>query len=147
MNNIAKLVILTSLVASSLFGGENSITKQGIEAMLSKKGSYEYNLAGRRILRPIDDALLRRLVANPDETREHDFILSTWLLRIAAEGDKNYLYLLDSDELRKGGNPAREEILDILFAYDYNVNGNKKALEALLERVRNEVDPKIQASG
>jgi hypothetical protein len=61
----------------------------------------------------------------------HDHILSAWLLRIAAEGDRRYLWLLDSKELRNGG-----EADDILLAYDYNVNGNKKALQTLLDRFR-----------
>lgn len=139
MKTTVILLILFALVFQLPSGAEESDTKMGIEAMLRKEGSYEYNLVGKRLLRPIDDALLKRLVAHPEETGEHDFALSAWLLRIAAEADRRYLWLLDSEELRKGGNPGREEIIDILLAFDYNVNGNKKALETLLERVRKSI--------
>jgi hypothetical protein len=136
MKTIVKLLILSALVFQVSCVANESKNKMEIEAMLREKGSYEYNLVGKRLLRPIDEALLKRLVAHPDETGDHDFALSTWLLRIAAEGDRKYLWLLDSKELRKGGDPGREEIFDILLAYDYNVNGNQKALEVLLDRLR-----------
>ena len=66
---------------------EGNPSRQEIEAMLGKKGSYEYNLVGKRLLRPIDEALLKRLLEDPEGNLKEDYILSTWLLRIAAEGD------------------------------------------------------------
>lgn len=130
MNIVTKFGILTAFVAGSVFGGEENPTKQELEAMLGKKGSYEYNLVGKRLLRPIDEALLKRLVVNPEESGEHDYILSSWLLRIAADGDRKYLWLLDCKELHKNGEPG-----DLLLAYDYKVNGNQKSLETLLGRL------------
>lgn len=140
MKTTVKLLIVSALLLQVPVVAEESKTKMEIEAMLGKKDSYEYRLVGKRLLRPIDDALLKRLVEHPEETGEHDYALSTWLLRIAAEGDRKYLWLLDSKELQKGGDRAKEEIIDILLAYDYNVNGNKKALDTLLDRVRKAMD-------
>lgn len=105
--------------------------KVELTAMLGKKGSYEYNLVGRRLLRPIDDELLKQLVANPKASGDHGFILSTWLSRVAAEGDPKYRWLLDRDELRKN-----VETDDLLLAYDYKVNGNQEALKTLLDRLK-----------
>lgn len=142
IKSITQLLVLSALVfqvsCTVNLGGDS----RGIEARLKEKGSYEYNLVGRRMLRPIDEELLKRLVAHPEETVDHDFILSTWLLRIAAEGDLKYRWLPDSKELRKGGGPGREEISDILLAYDHNVNGNQKALEVLLNRLRKSMKDK-----
>ena len=125
--HLLSAAVFTSLAAAA----EGDPAKQDLAALLGKKGSYEYNLVGKRLLRPIDDALLKRLAAQPEETGEHDYILSAWLLRIAAEGDLKYLWLLDSKALRNGG-----EAEDILLAYDYNVNGNKEALRTLLDRLQ-----------
>jgi hypothetical protein len=124
-------LILAVLISGIASAAEGNPSKQDIGAMLEKEGSYEHNLVGRRLLRPIDETLLKRLVEQPEETGNHGYILSTWLLRIAAEGDRKYLWLLDRKALRNGG-----ETDDILLAYDYNVNGNKKALETLLDRLR-----------
>ena len=134
MNTITKLVILASLVASSLFGGEDNPTKQEIEAMLRKKESYEYNLVGEKLLRPLDEALLKRIVATPPDLEfgKHDSnLLRYWLLRIAAEGDRKYLWLLDSKRLQKDDMSNH-----LLLAYDCNANGNQKALQTLLDRAR-----------
>jgi len=131
MNTVTQLIVLAALVAGSVFAGEKNPTKQELEAMLGKKGSYEYNLVGRRLLRPVDETLLKRLVEKPEESGEHDYVLSSWLLRIAAEGDRDHLWLLDSKELKKDGEAA-----DLLLAYDCNVNGNQKSFDTLLERLR-----------
>jgi hypothetical protein len=131
MSTVTKPVVLAALVAGSVFAGEKNPTKQELEAMLGKKESYEYNLVGKRLLRPVDETLLKHLVEKPEEAGKHDYVLSSWLLRIAAEGDRNHLWLLDSKELQKDGETA-----DLLLAYDYNVNGNPKALATLLERLR-----------
>lgn len=131
MKTIVNLSILAALALVVAPGAEENAAKQEIKGMFSKEGSYEYNLVGRRLLHPIDEALLKRLVSHPEETSEHDYVLSSWLVRIAAEGDRKYLWLLDSKELRKGGETA-----DLLLAYDYNVNGNRKALDTLLKRLR-----------
>jgi hypothetical protein len=136
MKTIVKLLVLSALGFQVSCAVNESKNSMEIGAKLREKGSYEYNLVGKRLLRPIDEELLKRLVAQPEETGDHDSILSTWLLRIAAEGDRKYLWLLDSKELRKGGDAGREEVADILLAYDYNVNGNQKALEVLLNRLR-----------
>lgn len=136
MKTIVKLLVLSALVFQVSCAVNESRSSKEIEAKLREKGSYEYNLVGKRLSRPIDEELLKRLVAHPEESGDHDFILSTWLLRIAAEGDRKYLWLLDSKELRKGGDPGREEISDLLLAYDYKVNGNPKSLEVLLNRLR-----------
>ena len=130
MNTITKLIILTSLVTSSLYGGENNPTKQKIEAMIREKDSPEYNLMGEKFLRPIDDGLLKLLAAHPEQSSDHDYILTTWLTRIAAEADRKYLWLLDKKELQK------DDLSNYLLAYDYNVNGNQKALKTLLDRAR-----------
>ncbi len=135
MKTTFSLLILSALAVQFPIGAEESDKRMELHAMLSKKGTYEYNLVGRRLLRPIDDVLLKRLAASPDESSEHDYALSPWLLRIAAESNQKYLWLLESKDLRNGGEPD-----DILLAYDYNINRNKKALEALLGRVRKSIE-------
>ncbi len=45
--------------------------------------------------------------------------------------------MLDRKGAQKEGEPD-----DILLAYDYNVNGNKKALETLLDRLREAMEEK-----
>jgi hypothetical protein len=140
MKTIIKFLVFSALLLQVPAIAEESNAKMEIEAMLRNVDSYEYRLVGARLLRPIDDALLKQLVVNPEETSEHDFALSAWLLRIAAEGNRKYLWLLDSKELKKGGDRGKEEIIDILLAYDYNVNGNKKTLDRLLDRVRKRRD-------
>ena len=136
MKTKIKSVIITSFLSAAVFGGETNPTKQEIEERLKTKNSYEYNLMGKRLLRPIDDGLLKLLAAQPEKSRDHDYILTTWLVRIAAEADRKYLWLLDSKGLRSDGNPFNEEIGAILLAYDYNVNGNQKALDTLLGSLR-----------
>lgn len=131
MKSLIIPLILAALVSGMASSAEGNPSKQDIEAMLGKKGSYEYNLVGKRLLRPIDEALLKRLMEDPEGNEKEDYILSTWLLRITAEGDRKYLWLLDRKGPQKEGEPD-----DILLAYDYNVNGNKKALETLLDRLR-----------
>jgi hypothetical protein len=135
MKTIFILFLVSTFAFQGTCGADETPTKQEFERMLSKKGSYEYLLVGRRLLRPIDDALLKRLAANPDESSEHDYVLSSWLLRIAANSNQQYLWLLKSKELRKEGGYD-----DILLAYDYNVNGDNKAFETLLERVRKSIE-------
>ena len=110
--------------------------------MLRKKGDYEYNLVGKRLLRPIDDALLKRLLEHPEENDQHDYVLHSWLTRIAAESDRKYLWILEQEKRRYNGDPERKWIANKLLAYDYNVNGNQQAFETLLAQIRKEAQAK-----
>lgn len=128
--------VLSAIVLQVPCGAEEGGKPVDVVAMMSVEKSYEHNLVGKRLLRPIDDELLKRLMAQPEESENHDNILSTWLLRIAAEADRKYLWLLEDEAIQAGGSPAKDEIRDILLIYDYNVNGRQKSLETVLERLR-----------
>ena len=128
MKSIVKLLLLSFLACLvSCAVDEGHAKKREIEAMLRKKDSYAYNLVGERLLRPIDDALLKRLLEHPEENDQHDYVLHSWLLRIAAESDRKYLWILEQEKRRYSGDPERKWIANILLAYDYNVNGNQQA--------------------
>lgn len=135
--HIAKFVIFSILACLvSCVVDEGHAKKREIEAMLRKEGEYEYNLVGKRLLRPIDDALLKRLLEHPEENDQHDYVLHSWLTRIAAESDRKYLWILDQEKRRYSGDPERKWIANTLLAYDYNVNGNQQAFETLLAKIR-----------
>ena len=74
MKTNIKSVIFTSFLSATVFAGEANPTKQEIEERLRTKDSYEYNLMGTRLLRPIDDGLLKLLAAQPEKSRDHDYI-------------------------------------------------------------------------
>jgi hypothetical protein len=143
MKCIVKLLLLSFLACLvSCAVDEGHAKKREIEAMLRKEGEYEYNLVGKRLLRPIDDALLKRLLEHPEENDQHDYVLHSWLLRIAAESDRKYLWILEQEKRRYSGDPERNWIANILLAYDYNVNGNQQAFEKLLAQIRTEAQSK-----
>lgn len=139
MKSIVKLLLFSFLACLvSCAVDEGHAKKREIEAMLRKKDSYAYNLVGERLLRPIDDALLKRLLEHPEENDQHDYVLHSWLTRIAAESDRKYLWILEQEKRRYSGDPERKWIANILLAYDYNVNGNQQAFETLLAQIRKE---------
>jgi hypothetical protein len=85
-------------------------------------GGWDYNPA-----EPFNREELVRLAAHPQENPRR----LMWLInRAGAEKDERFRYLLDQKELRK--NPS----LDLSLAgYDYSVNGNQKALDAILGKL------------
>ena len=143
IKHIVKFLIISILACLvSCVVDEGQAKKREIEAMLRKKDSYAYNLVGERLLRPIDEALLNRLLEHPEENDQHDYVLHSWLTRIAAESDRKYLWILDQEKRRYSGDPERKWIANILLAYDYNVNGNQQAFETLLAQIRKEAQSK-----
>ena len=95
-------------------------------AKMREKGTYESNLVGH-LLKPFDSQLLIQLASNPEADTEEK--LATLILRAGAEKNARFQYLLEQKELRK-----RPGIDLALFAFDYSVNGNQKALESILSR-------------
>ena len=107
-------------------------TDQILLAMIKKKGSWESNLVGD-LLKPFDHRTLVRMASQHPNIDERE--LADLILRAAAEKDVRFRYLLDQKELRKDIN------VDLaLHALDYSVNGNQKALEAILSRHVDAVD-------
>lgn len=90
-------------------------------------GTYENNLM-RHQLEPFDAERLRHLVSDPVNVNIEACSL---ILRAAAEKDARFQDLLKREDLRK------ELPVDMaLSAYDYSVNGNRKALDHILEAHR-----------
>lgn len=88
-----------------------------------KEGTYENGLA-RGVVEPYDDRSLALMAEKPiKDTR----VFSDLVFRAAAEKDPKFKYLLERKELRE--DPRVSVALD---AYDYNVNGNRAALESIL---------------
>jgi len=95
-----------------------------VAALISKEDTYENNLVGKLLI-PFDAKLLTALAKDPDEKPGK---LGELILQAGVEKNKEFRYLLGDDRLRKNMDVRRA-----LLAYDYNVNGNKKSLEELLE--------------
>ena len=134
MKALLSSLLIPILACVPAFAGEGKPTIEQIEANLRKKGEYEYNLVGRRLLRPIDEVLFKRLAEHPEENADHDYPLSSWIQRAGLEGGKKYLWLLEAEALRE--DPAfRADIL----AFEYNVTDKAEVLDKLLELVRKEV--------
>ena len=88
-----------------------------------KEDTYESRLA-RGVLEPYDD---RSLVLMAEKPIQDTRVFSDLVLRAAAEKDAKFKYLLERKDLREDS-----RVSFALDAYDYNVNGNRAALELIL---------------
>lgn len=129
------LLVSTFGIHSGVGEIERANEAPDIETSLTTQGSYEFNIVGRRLMRPIDPQLMRHLARHPEEIPENDYILGSWILRAAVERDESFQDLLENEGLRADINSKAA-----LLAYDYRVNGNEEALDALLDHVRREMN-------
>ncbi|BCU76740.1 hypothetical protein [Luteolibacter sp. LG18] len=100
------------------------------EALLAKMRapeSYEHVFV-RKLLTPFDPEELVRYAEQPDLNPS---VFAGLLGRAVAEKNPRFRYLLERKDLRDN-----EELSPFLLAYDYAVNGNRAALDELLQRHR-----------
>lgn len=136
-------LVLCAIVSSCIFvAAEDSKPDKARDQVIAKmkeRGSYESNLVGD-LLKPFDQQSLVQLAAHPETDTGGQLV--RLILRAGAEKDAKFQYLLGQKELRQDA-----EVDLALLAYDYSVNGNKKALESILARHISESNPRSWDSG
>ncbi len=120
---------------------ERAATKRAREALLEDPGLKalwaEYTMGNAvmmHLLRPFDPSGLRPML---EDVEGNEWEASDLLMRAGAEKFLGFQDLLAKPELR-----ANRSMDMALCAYDYSVNGNREALERILEAYRATADDK-----
>jgi hypothetical protein len=90
------------------------------------------NTLMRSLLRPFDPSELRRML---DDIEANEWEVTDLLMRAGAEKDPGFQGLLAKPELR-----ANRSMDMALCVYDYSLNGNREALERIIEAYRETAD-------